>query len=224
VLRDDFEEFNRLVQLYPYSRQEYYNCRENWEKEPDKIKRAAMWFVIARQSFGGNFSESWSFGVNTKRRNICAQVSKHLSIVELLPPISNRLQQIQVENLDFKKCIITYDTPNTLFYCDPPYLHETRSKDKGYTHEMSTKDHMEFLETITNIKGKSIISGYPSEFYSGFLQGWQCEKRQVICSASGATKGTSRKGKGGKAQDKRIECLWISPNAENQAKQLELFD
>src|SRR5688572_9116143 len=46
--RDRFPEFLRLVSLTPYSREEYAWCNEHWESEPDDLKKAYMWYIVAR--------------------------------------------------------------------------------------------------------------------------------------------------------------------------------
>lgn len=61
---------------------------------------------------------------------------------------------------------------NVLIYADPPYLLNTRGG-KQYRHEMDERDHIELLEALLQHKGSVILSGYPSELYSGMLSGWR---------------------------------------------------
>ena len=56
------------------------------------------------------------------------------------------------------------DTPDTLCYCDPPYLHETRKSTEAYAFEMTEADHRELLDLLCQCEGKVMISGYPSGF------------------------------------------------------------
>ena len=59
-----------------------------------------------------------------------------------------------------------YDSPNTLFYLDPPYVHETRTAKKVYKFEMSDRDHRELLETIRQVEGKVLLSGYATRYFA----------------------------------------------------------
>ncbi len=53
-----------------------------------------------------------------------------------------------------------YDSPDTLFYCDPPYARETRSAPDVYRYEMTTDDYYELADVLNSAKGKVAISGY----------------------------------------------------------------
>ena len=59
--------------------------------------------------------------------------------------------------------ISLYDDKDTLFYCDPPYPHESRRDKRAYGEEMSDQEHREVAELLNNIKGKVAISGYRCE-------------------------------------------------------------
>ena len=51
--------------------------------------------------------------------------------------VSARLRRVVVLNRPALDVIKTQDGPNTLFYLDPPYLHETRVTTSDYQHEMT---------------------------------------------------------------------------------------
>lgn len=59
----------------------------------------------------------------------------------MLPEIATRLMRVQIENRPAIQIINLYDSPNTLFYCDPPYIHETRGDTKAYGYEMTDSQH-----------------------------------------------------------------------------------
>jgi DNA adenine methylase len=56
VISDEkmFEKFRRRVEALPLSRRMFDECRENWRSEPNRIERVVKWFIVVRQSFGGN--------------------------------------------------------------------------------------------------------------------------------------------------------------------------
>ncbi len=154
VLRDPekFERFYRLAALTPYSREEYYFCVKTWQDVEDDVERAYRWFVVARMSFSGRSGKSgWSFSVTTSHRGMASAVSKWLSCLEHLPKVHERLMRVQIEHDDFRKIFPRYDTDETFFYVDPPYVSETRRSGK-YTHEMSLEDHKELVEILLRLR------------------------------------------------------------------------
>ena len=88
--------------------------------------------------------------------------SEWLSAIEGLPEVHRRLSRVLIEKMNAIDLIAREDTPGTLFYCDPPYLHETRTAPDAYAHEMSEREHRELLATLLGCKGKVMLSGYPS--------------------------------------------------------------
>src|SRR2546428_4031855 len=68
-------------------------------------------------------------------------VSRWLGSVEGLPEIVHRLQRVQIENVPAHDVVLRYDSPETLFYCDPPYPHEARGDSKAYGYEMTDAEH-----------------------------------------------------------------------------------
>jgi len=229
VLRDKekFRQFYEQVCLIPHSREEFYYCRDTWEKEEDDVMRAVKWFVTARQSFGGIFGQSWGFSVTETVRGMPSTTSKWISAIELLPQVCDRLFRVQIEHKDFREIITAYDTEETFFYLDPPYVPYTRSSGK-YNHEMSIKDHEELVEMLLKIKGKAMLSGYDNEIYNKLERnGWYKLCFDVVCSAAGRTRYTNLKGKNsGIENQRRTECVWLSPNCETipkNEKQLTLL-
>lgn len=61
---------------------------------------------------------------------------------------------------------------NTLVYCDPPYLHQTRRKKKLYRFEYSDSQHEALLDFLTKQNCKVMISGYLSDLYKDYLNSW----------------------------------------------------
>jgi DNA adenine methylase len=90
------------------------------------------------------------------------------------------------------------DTAATLFYLDPPYLHGTRAAKGVYgPREMSDADHRQLLDALRSVRGKVILSGYPSALYDDALQGWNRESIDIANHAAG-----------GEAKRRMTEVLW----------------
>jgi site-specific DNA-adenine methylase len=67
-----------------------------------------------------------------------------------------------------------------LVYCDPPYLHSTRTSDRRYRFEYEERDHIELLRLLKRLPCQVILSGYPSALYDQELPGWRSFSLQVM--------------------------------------------
>ncbi len=70
-----------------------------------------------------------------------------------------------------------------LVYCDPPYLHETRSSGRRYRCDYEEQDHIELLLLLKTLPCNVILSGYPSSLYDDLLAGWNSLELQVMNQA-----------------------------------------
>ena len=99
-------------------------------------------------------------------------VSAWLSMIdEELPLIIERLREVQIVNGDGIDVIRRWDSPDTLFYCDPPYVSETRASPDVYDCEMDDEAHRELAEVLKSCKGKVVLSGYRSTLYDELYGG-----------------------------------------------------
>lgn len=175
VIRDKekAEQLHIKLDLSPYSREEFYDCNKTFKTEDDEIEKVRKWYVALMQSFSGKF-DSWCHTKSVSRRGMAMPVSRYLGNIENnLPTAVERLKSVQIENLDFRKIIDKYDSEDTLFYLDPPYIKDTRTAKNVYEFEMLNKDHEELVNKLINIKGRVILSGYEHEIYNKLIQnGW----------------------------------------------------
>lgn len=70
-----------------------------------------------------------------------------------------------------------------LVYCDPPYLHHTRSSERRYRFEYEQQDHIQLLELLKKLPCAVILSGYPSTLYDESLADWRTLELQVMNQA-----------------------------------------
>ena len=87
-----------------------------------------------------------------------------------LPEAHERLRRVEIWNTGACEFIKKLDSPETMFYCDPPYLHETRVSVDAYEYEMSVEDHVDLLAELAECDGKFMLSGYRSELYDEFAE------------------------------------------------------
>jgi hypothetical protein len=62
---------------------------------------------------------------------------------------------------------------DTLVYCDPPYLLQTRRGRRYYDHELSDEDHVNLLALLKTFACHVMISGYRSALYDAEVLNWR---------------------------------------------------
>jgi DNA adenine methylase len=198
VIRDQGEEFRRLLSLTPYSEVEFHEAQKAAESEIEQARRD---FVRWRMSLGGR-GDSYSFTLHRVRRGMADVVSGYLSMIdEELPLIVERLRRVQIVSRPAVDVIRHWDSPTTLFYCDPPYVHETRSEGSRdiYGYEMKENEHRELAAVLRNCQGKVVLSGYPSPLYEESYSSWKTITIDIANHAAG-----------GKTKARKQEVLWLN--------------
>ena len=196
VLRDHPDEFLRKLVLTPYSEREWQYCNQPTE---DEIEQARRDFVRWRESIGGR-GQAFSYTLHRVRRGMADVVSGFLSAIDdQLPAIVERLRLVQITCRDALWVIRTWDSPETLFYCDPPYYPDSVACREVYKHNMSPEEHKRLLDLLCTCQGKVIVSGYPNELYDRVLRHW---RRLVFDMPNHAA--------GGRKKKRCSEVLWLN--------------
>ena len=175
TLRDQHEKLLTAISLTPFSREELARaCEPIPGLAP--IERARRFYIRARQTRTGLAQTSsagrWAHCVLTSRAGMSGSVSRWLGSVDGLMDIAMRLRTVQIENAPAIEVIQRYDTPETLFYLDPPYVHTARGDTSAYGFEMTDAEHRELAEYLAVIHGRAVISGYRTELYDELFQEW----------------------------------------------------
>ncbi len=198
VLREQGDELRRRLILTPYSEVEFEHAGV---PHYDEVEQARRDFVPWRQSIGGR-GEDFSHTRHRPRRGMADVVSGYLSAIDdELPKVIERLRTVQILCRPALEVIRRYDSEGTLFYCDPPYLPETRAEGgrAAYRVDMTEQDHRALLEVLLRCRGKVVLSGYPSALYERALGGWRVVQFDVANHAAG-----------GAAKKRETECLWLN--------------
>lgn len=148
VVKHHLEEFVRQFKWALVSRQIYKWLQDTPEETLTDIQRAARFYYLQKQAFGGKVADH-SFGTSTTsapRFNLL-RIEEELSMAHL------RLSRTLIEHLDWHQCIERYDRPHTLLYCDPPYWGT-----EGYGVDFPIGNYIHMSELARSIKGKMIIS------------------------------------------------------------------
>jgi DNA adenine methylase len=215
VLRDRRDEIVRAIALTPFSREEYHLAIYGNTKAITDVERARRFYIRARQTRTGLAQTAslgrWANCKNTSRAGMSGVVSRWLGGVDALNFIAQRLIRVQIENRPAEDMIRLYDANNTLFYCDPPYLHATRGDSKAYGFEMDESHHRELAKLLNECRGKVALSGYNHPLMDDLYPKKKWFKTMGPEKTIHSTKGT------------RCELLWTNYDP-NKGRQKKLFD
>jgi DNA adenine methylase len=134
-----------------------------------------------------------------------------------LAAVGARFAGVLIENRPALEVMDQHDTPDTLHFVDPPYVHSTRvlggRKAGYYRHEMTDDDHAVLLAALRELKGMVIITSYASDLYADALHDWRVESTQSRISAA-------------RGSALRTEFLWMNKACANAIESMHggLFD
>lgn len=215
VLREKKNILINAISLTPYAVAEW---ELSTEPTDDPVERARRFYVRCYMNRAGGTAQ-WQSGwrrqkVMTRLENGVKDMASAAVIfakTEHLYYVADRLRGVFIEQMDVIDIIKRYDSPRTLFYLDPPYVHETRSKwaGKAYRHEMTDEQHCRMGKLLNEIEGMALISGYNSQLYDELFtaNGWTRNEIDVRVNGIGPD-GSGR----------NTEVIWISPRARTAAE------
>jgi len=202
VLRQDRARLIEQIGLTPFARQELTLALPGPQDELlSDLERARRFYVRARQVRTGLAQTAstgrWAHCRLTSRAGMAAAVSRWLGGVEGLDAIAQRLLRVQIEHGPALATIARYDSPQTLFYCDPPYVHSSRRDRHAYGHEMDDAAHRALAQTLHACRGLVALSGYPCRLMDECYPDWtRLLGPQQRCHS---------------AKTLRQEALWVNP-------------
>lgn len=191
-------ELQYKLRLTPFSRKEFMECTENNINNTMNLVEKARLTIL--RSFAGFGSASINAKYATGFRSKAYNLSDWVKYPDHIDSFVQRLKGVVIENKDYKDIINQHDSDETLFYLDPPYVHNTRNingSDGSYAFEMSDEDHKEMAFIIKKIDGMAVISGYNNDLYRKLFDGWKMIERKAY---------TNR-------DVERVECLWLNEKA-----------
>lgn len=213
VLRDPemASQLEKLLTLTPYSRTEFLETYAETRAD-DPVERARKTILRSFGGFGSAaVSSEYRTGFRANHRSNGANCAMDwMNFPRHIQSFVDRLSGVVIENRNYSEILKQQDSDNTLFYLDPPYVHETRSIDRKngtYYFEMTDQDHTNMAKLAHEVKGMVIISGYDCPLYKSLFGDWTAVHKKTL--ADGARP--------------RIETLWINAAARGKLGR-KLFD
>ena len=201
VLRNQGLEVVKAIALTPFSREEFARAC-TLDPDAGAVERARRFYIRARQVRTGLAQTAtlgrWANCKGTSRAGMSGVVSRWLGGVEQMDVICQRLLRVQIENRPATDVLRLYDSPRTLFYCDPPYVHDTRGDSKAYKHEMTDDQHAELADALNSVKARVALSNYESPLLDRLYPPKRWYKTYGMLKTNHSTK------------SKRREVLWTN--------------
>lgn len=152
-----------------------------------KLTQAWAFYIGTNMGFACMIG-SWGFDKYGKRTKsfLNKKLSFDTSIVE-------RLEKTTIECSEACAVIKRFDTPDSFFYVDPPYVGTACGHYNGYTEA----DYERLLQTLSTIKGTFLLSSFPSDLLDTYSKkhGWHTLSFSKSLAASKATAGGSKPSK-----------------------------
>jgi DNA adenine methylase len=127
--------------------------------------------------------------------------------LDALPDILARFRGVFVACEDALRFIERWDSPDTLFYCDPPYPGTYQGHYAGYTLD----DWQRLCAALDACQGSYILSNYPQEIEPQTAQ--QRIELDAVMSAAKDVRG-----------EKRVEVLWVCNRSGAAMEQRGLWE
>lgn len=206
------EQLKEQLRLTPFARTEFNSAFGHRPRHQADVEAARLCILRSFAGFGSaatNGEYATGFRSNSNRSGTTpAQDWKNY--IHSIAGFVERLRGVVVENKDALELIPQHDTPQTLFYCDPPYQVGTRNMARGnavYSCDMTDDDHRRLAQVLRSVSGMVILSGYASDLYDCELYpDWR--RIEIPWRADGARK--------------RIEVIWMNESASENTPQ-EVF-
>lgn len=183
VFRFHPDELLREIAYLTHSRTEFRDALA--QPGITDIQKAARFLLVIKVGFGAKISSpTFGYGLTGK-----AHFSQE-AVAGMIAAARERLDGVTIENLDFADVVGRYDSPGTLFYCDPPYIGT-----EGYACRFTRSDHARLRDTLAAIQGRAVVSlndcGEARHLYGG----WEIRELGVAYSVGG--KGADRRKRNG---------------------------
>lgn len=183
-INGDLINLHRIIQTRPQSlnscingllrsREIFYAIKHRTIKPRNKIEAAAFFYFQIAASFGAK-GDHFAMPKGRSAKNIYRDFRVY----------SRRLKRATIENLSYEKLIKEYDSEDSLFYLDPPYVGtENYYKTAG---GFSRQDHEALAEILRGIKGKFMLSYNDCELVRELYKGFNMKELKISYSLNNA--------------------------------------
>jgi DNA adenine methylase len=190
LLKDDMKilKLTQTLDNMLYSRELWQEIRKSWKQgniPVDEIERVSQWFYLNRTCFSGDQRRGGFAVPSVTGRNPCTSFR---NTIKTLDDVAERLRGVVIENLPYAEVIRRYDSKDTLFYCDPPYLNTGHYYGDRFTQD----DHCKLNNFLHNVQAKVMLSHYECDTYNQLYHDWNKYTYESFKGAYKAEPGTEK--------------------------------
>lgn len=183
VLQTDYPALKREVDSTLHSEHAHREARAIYRSPGghSPVRRAWAVWTLSHQSFYAILDNTWKCGMT---HNVAGQIQGRKA--SFTADYTRRLEHTSIFSRDALTVIRRADRPETFFYVDPPYFNSDMRNYGGYTKE----DFGRLLEVLSEVKGRFMLSSYPSELLTErtATHGWHTVEVEQQRSAGGGRK------------------------------------
>jgi DNA adenine methylase len=154
------------------------------KEEQEKVMRAWALFVLSHQTYLHSLNNTFAYN---RQKNLANTIQNKKNM--FTEQYCKRLESTTIFTRDALRVIKNADSEDTFHFIDPPYYNADMGHYDGYT----IKDFENLLKLLENIKGKFLLTTYPSNILTEFTErnGWH-SIHHVMHRASSARAGVTK--------------------------------
>jgi DNA adenine methylase len=160
-LRNEPKEFISKISRYKFCEDTFQRIKKLCECKEDYIDLAIYEFALRSMSkaelklvFSKVGSKSWKGSIKS------------------LPFFASRIKEVFIINCNPLNMIKDFSFKETILFCDPPHLYETKKGKTVYDSEISVEEHINLSHALNSFKGKVILTGVSSPLYNRLYKNW----------------------------------------------------
>jgi DNA adenine methylase len=173
VLKNDYKKLNKEIQATLYSRELHHTAKIilGYPQLFSSVKSAWALWVLIHEGYCSMMDGVWGY----EKKSDSAVKRFHNKKTNFLKEYSQRLERTQIECRDALEVIKSRDTDQSFFYCDPPYFNSYQKYSTNYTEA----DYKKLLDVLANMKGKFLLSSYPSEILTTYIKKYKWFSKEI---------------------------------------------
>ena len=180
AIRDEPTELIRRMNLYKHT-QETFDKIEKRKNFDDYLDEAVHDLMLRKMSRNGQKKSYLKLSNQKTWRESISSLAIN----------GERIKEVFIFEKPALDVIKAFDTQDTLVYCDPPYLKDT--KKLSYESDINPDDHIELHKILNDFNGKVVLSGCLSPLYKRLYKNWNMSMKRINM-----------------AKDKRTEIIWTN--------------
>jgi DNA adenine methylase len=162
TVKTNFGELKKRIDASLHSETLFNKARKTIkDNTSSKLDRAWAVFIILSCSFNSSLISS-TFRI-TNYENTAKRFQNRKD--KLTEDFRKRLEHTTILNRDAIAVIEFFDGEDVFFYLDPPYYNSCNK----YRFKYKEEDYIRLLEAISKIKGKFLLSSYPSDVLAEYI-------------------------------------------------------